>query len=83
MSVDAIDDLALLCLGVWGDGEPWACGGMSILGGWCMRRSGVNRFGVGRIGGGKRRIHERNGGCTELCLGRDDLDAVAEDVDGG
>ena len=27
-------------------------------------------------------IHERDGGGTELCLGRDDFDGVAEDVDG-
>ena len=82
MSVDAINDFALLCLGVWGDGEPWACGGMSVFGGWCKRRSGVNGFGVGRIGRGRGWIHERDGGGTELCLGRDDLDAAAEDVDG-
>ena len=80
--MDAIDDFALLRLGVWGNGESWAYGGMSVFGGWCKRRSGVSGFGVGRIGGGRGWIHERDGGGTELCLGRDDLDAVAEDVDG-
>ena len=82
MSVDTINDFALLCLGVWGDGEPWACGGVSVFGGWRKRRSGVSGFRVGRIGGGRGWIHERDGGGTELCLGRDDFDAAAEDVDG-
>jgi hypothetical protein len=80
---DTINDFALFCLRVWGNGEPWACGGMSGFGGWCKRRSGVDRFGIGRIGGGRGWIHERDGGGTELCLGRDDFDAAAEDVDGG
>jgi hypothetical protein len=83
MLADTINDFALFCLRVWGDGEPWACGGMSGFGGWCKRRSGVDRFGIGRIGGGRGWIHERDGGGTELCLGRDDFDAAAEDVDGG
>ena len=37
MSVDSIDDLALFGLGVWGDGEPWAHGGVDGFGGWCAR----------------------------------------------
>ena len=81
MSVDAVDDLALLGLGVWGDGETWARGGVSGLGGWCARGSGVDGFGMSRIGEGGGWIHKRNGGGTELCLGRDDFDVVAEDVD--
>ena len=76
MSVDTINDFALFCLRVWGDSEPWACGGMSVFGGWCKRGSGVSGFRGGRW------IHERDGGGTELGLGRDDLDAAAEDVDG-
>ena len=82
MSVDTINDLALLRLGVWGDGEPWVCGGVSVFGVWRKRRSGTSRFGVGRIGRSGGWIHERDGGGTELCLGRDDFDAAAEDVDG-
>ena len=82
MSVDTINDFALFRLGVWGDGESWACGGMSILDGWCERGSGVNGFRVGGIGRSRGWVHERDGRGTELCLGRDDFDAVAEDVDG-
>ena len=47
VSMDTIDDFALFRLGVWGDGESWACGGMSVFNGWCERGSGVNGFGVG------------------------------------
>ena len=83
MSVDTINNFALFRLGVWGDGEPWACGGMSVFGGWCERRSGVSGLGVSGVDRGRGWIHERDGGGTELCLGRDDFDAVAEDVDGG
>ena len=83
MSVDTIDDLAFFGLGVWGDGETWAYRGMSSLGGRCSGRSSDDGFGMGRIDGGRGWIHERDGGGTKLCLGRDDFDAVAEDVDGG
>ena len=82
MSVDAINDFALLCLGVWGDGEPWAHRGMNGLGVWCERRGGVDGFGMGRMGRGRGWIHECDGGGTELRLGGDDFDAAAEDVDG-
>ena len=82
MSVDTVDDFALFGLGVWGDGETWACGGMSLFGGRCLGRSGDDRFGMGRICKGGGWIHERNGGGTELCLGRDDFDGVTEDGDG-
>ena len=82
MSVDTVDDFAFLGLGVWGDGESWARGGISGFRGWCARRSSDGRFGMGRIGEGRGRIHERNGGSTELCLGRDDFDGAAEDIDG-
>ena len=84
MSMDTIDDLAFLGLGVWSDGEPWTRGGGSGFGGWCARRSGNGGFGlgIGEVSGSGGRIHERDGGGTELCLGRDDFDGVAEDVDG-
>ena len=80
MSMDTVDDFALFSLGVQGDGETWARGSVSGFGGRCMRRSGVDWFRMGREGGW---IHERDGGGTELRLGGDDFDAVAEDVDGG
>ena len=79
--MDTIDDLAFFGFGVWGDGEAWALRGASDLGGWCARRGGADRFGMGRIGEGGGWIHECDGGGTKLCLGRDDLDGVAEDVD--
>ena len=82
MSVDTVDDFALLRLGVWGNGEAWACGGVSVFGGWCMRGRGVSGLGVGRIGRGRGWIHERDGGDTELCSGRDDFGVVVEGVDG-
>ena len=80
MSVDPIDDFALFGLRVWGDGEARACRGMSGFGGRC---AGRNRLGMGRIGRDGGWIHERDGGGTELCLGRDDFDGVAEDSGGG
>ena len=82
MSVDTIDDLAFFGLGVWGDGETWARGGVGDFGSWCTRRSGNDGFGMGRIGKGGGWIHECDGRGTELRLGRDDLDGVVEDVDG-
>ena len=85
--VDTVDDLAFFCLGVWGDGEAWACGDMSGFGGRCVRGRGSDGvglgLGIGEVGWSRGWIHERDGGGTELCLGRDDFDAVAEDVDGG
>ena len=82
MSVDTVDDFALLGFGVGGDGETWALGGVSDFGGWRVRRS-VDRLGLGRIGKGGGWIHKRDGGGPKLCLGGDDLDGAAEDVDGG
>ena len=80
MSVDTVDDFAFLGLGIWGDGEAWAYGSSGGFGGRRARRSGNGRFGMGRIGGGW--IHERNSRGTELCLGRDDFNGAAEDVNG-
>ena len=80
MSVDTVDDFAFLGLGIWGDGEAWAYGSSGGFGGRRARRSGSDGFGIGGIGG--RRIHECEGGGTELCLGGDDFDGAAEDVDG-
>ena len=82
MSADTIDDFPFFCLGVGGDGELWARGGMSGLGSWCARGSGVDRLGIGRIGEGRGWIDECDGGGTELRLSGDDFDAAAEDVDG-
>ena len=82
VSVDMIDDLAFLGLGVWGDGETWACRSVSGFGVRCMGRSGDDRLRMGRIGKGGGWIHERDGGGTKLCLGRDDFDGVAEDGGG-
>ena len=84
MPVDAVDDLAFFGLGIWGDGEAWACGSMSNFGSGCTRGSGDDRFGlgVGEVSGSGVWVHERDGRGTELCLGRDDLAGVAEDVDG-
>jgi hypothetical protein len=81
--MDTIDDFAFLGLGVWGDGETWACGGMSGFRGRHAGRSSDDWFGIGRIGRDGGWIHERDSGGTELCLGRDDFDATTEDVDGG
>ena len=81
MSVDAVDDFALFGFGVGGDSETWALGGVSDFGGRCVRRSDGG-FGMGRIGDGGGWIHECNGGGTKLCLGRDDFDGIAKDVDG-
>ena len=82
VSVDTVDDFAFFCLRVWGDGESRAYGSVSGLGGWCTRRGGDDRFGlgVGEMSGGW--VHKRDGGGAKLCLGRDDFDGVAEDVDG-
>ena len=82
MPMDTVNDLAFLGLGVRGDGETWVRGSVSNFGGWRARRSSDDRFGMGRIGKGGGWIHKRDGGGTELCLGGDDLDGVAEDVDG-
>ena len=84
MSVDTVDDLAFFGFGVWGDGKSWTRGGGSDFGGWCARRGGDDGLGLGmgEVSGSGGRIHERNGGGTELCLGRDDFDGGAEDVDG-
>ena len=81
MPVDTVDDLAFLGFGVGGDGETWALGGVGDFGGWRVRR-GDDRFRMGRIGKSGGWIHERDGGGAELCLGRDDFDGAAEDVDG-
>ena len=81
MSVDTVDDLALLGFGVRGDGETWAFGDVSDLRGWRVRRSD-DGLGMGRIGKGGGWIHERDGGGAELCSSRDDFDGVVEDVDG-
>ena len=84
MLVDTVDDFSFLGLGVWGDGEAWTCGGRGDFGGRCARGSGDGGLGlgVGEMSGSGGRIHESDSGVTELCLGRDDLDGVAEDVDG-
>ena len=79
VSMDTVDDFAFLGLRVWGDGEAWAHGSVSSFGGWCARGSSADGLRVGREGGW---FHERDGGGTELCLGRDDFDGAAEDVDG-
>ena len=84
MLADAINDLALLGLGVRGDGEAWACRGVGVFGGWRARGSSGDGFGlgVGEMSGGGGWVHKCDGGGAELCLGRDDLDGAAEDVDG-
>ena len=94
MVVDAGYNFAFLGIGVGGDGEMWALGGrMDGFGGRCTwERDGrwVDigfGLGVGEVSRNGGWIHERDGGGTELCLGRDDLDAVTEDggvdLDGG
>ena len=85
VSVDTVDDFALFGFRVGGDGELWAYRSVSDFGGWCARGSGDDRFGlgIGEMSGDGSRVDERDGGGTELCLGRDDLDGVAEDVDWG
>ena len=82
MPMDTINDFAFLGLGVWGDGEAWACVSVGGFGGRRARRSSDDGFGMGRIGESGGWIHERDGGGTEFCLGRDDFDGVTEDVDG-
>jgi hypothetical protein len=80
--MDTVDDFAFLGLGVWGDGETWVLRSVRDFGSWRARGSSDDGFGMSRIDEGGGRIHERDGGGTKLCLGRDDLDGVAEDVDG-
>ena len=80
--MDTVDDLAFFSFGVWGDGETWARGSVSGFGSRRARRSSDDRFGMGRVGKGGGWLHKRDGGGTELCLGRDDFDGAAEDVDG-
>ena len=82
MPMDTVDDLAFFGFGVRGDGETWARGSVSDFGSWRARGSSDDGFGMGRIGRSGGWIHECDGGGTELCLGRDDLDGVVEDVDG-
>ena len=81
--VDTGHDLAFFGVRVGGDGKVRAFDGrLGRLGGWCMweRDGRWVDFGFGldvsRDGGW---VHECDGGGTELCLGRDDLDTVAED----
>jgi hypothetical protein len=83
VSVDTVDDFAFFGFRVWSDGESWAYGSVSGFGGWCARGSDGDRFGlgVGEMSGDRSRVDECDGGGTELRLGRDDLDGVAEDVD--
>ena len=83
VSMDTIDDFTLFGVGVWGDGEAWACGSVDGLGGQRARGGSADWFGIGRIDGSRGWFHERDSGGTELCLCRDDLDAAAEDVDRG
>ena len=82
MPLNAVDDFALFGLGVWGDGETWARGGMSDFGSWRMGRSGVGGLGMSGISDSGGWIHERDGGVTELCVSRDDFDGVAENGGG-
>ena len=84
MPTDTVDDLSFLGLGVWGDGEAWTCRGRGSFGGRCARGSSNDGLGlgIGEVSGSGGWIHESDGGGTEFCLGRDDLDGVAEDVDG-
>ena len=83
VSKDTIDDFALFGLGVWGDGELRMHRSVSGFGGRCTRGSGGDGFRIGGIGRDGGWIHECDGGGTELRLGRDDFDAVAEDGGGG
>ena len=79
VSVDTVNDFAFLGLGVWGDGEAWTCGSGGSFGGRCARGSSDDGLGMCREGGW---FHKCDGGGTELCLGRDDFDGAAENVDG-
>ena len=83
VSKDAIDNFAFFSLGVWGDGKTWTCGGVSGFRSRCARGGSGDGFRIGGIGRDGGWIHERDGGGTELCLGRDDFDAIAEDGGGG
>ena len=82
MPMDAVNDFAFFGLRVRGEGEAWARGSVSDFGSRRARGGSDDRFGMSRVGKGGGWIHERDGGGTKLCLGRDDLDGVAEDVDG-
>ena len=82
MAMNSIDDLPFFCVGVRGDGESWTCGSVCGLRGRRTKGSGGDGFRIGGIGRDGRWIHECDGGGTELCLGRDDFDAVAEDGGG-
>ena len=84
--MDAGDDLFFFGIRVGGDGEVRSFGGcMDGLGGWCAwERDGrwVDvgfGLGVGEVSRSGGRIHECDGGGTELCSGGDDFDAIAED----
>ena len=83
VSMDMVDDFAFFGLGVWGDGETWTRRGVNGFGSRRVRGRGSGDVGFGlgvdEVGRGGRWIHERDGGGTELCLGRDGLDGVAED----
>ena len=88
MVVDAGDDFAFLCIRVGGDGEVGAFdGGVNRFGSrWVRRGSGDGVrddagfcLSVGEMGRSGRWVHECDGGGTELGLGRDDFNAVAED----
>ena len=83
MLADTVDDFAFFGVRVGGDGKVRAFNGcLDRLGGWCAwERDGrwVDfgfGLGVNRSGG---QVHECDSRGTELCSGRDDLDAVAED----
>ena len=82
MIADAGYNLTFFGVRIGGDSEVWAINGrMDGFGGrcaWGMDGVGLN-LGVGEASRDGGWIHKRNGGGTELCLGRDDLDAVAED----
>ena len=84
MSMDTVNDFALLGLGVWSDGESWTRGSVGAFGGRRARGSSDDGFGlgVGEMSGSGGWVHECDGGGAELCLGGDDLDSTAEDVDG-
>ena len=84
--VYAGNDFAFFRVGVRGNGEvrafDWSVDG---FGSWCTweRDGGWIDVGfslsVGEVCRSGGRVHKCDGGGTELCLGRDDFDAVAED----
>ena len=51
--MDAVDDFAFLGLGIWGDGEAWACGSVDGFGSGGARRGSDDGFslGVGEMSG--------------------------------